>query len=65
MIFIKLIFPIIKSFPDFQCDSAEKPLLLREPEWPAPGSEDTKIGVTMGPEVQYGGKATVYSGVQA
>ena len=32
--------------------------------WPAPGSEDTKFGVTMGPEVGHG-EAEVYAGVQA
>ena len=32
--------------------------------WPAPGSEDTKFGVTMGPEVDHG-EAKVYAGVQA
>jgi hypothetical protein len=33
-------------------------------EWPAPGSEDTKLGVLMEPEVGHG-KAEVYAGVQA
>jgi|SRR5579862_184490 len=32
--------------------------------WPAPGSEDTKFGVTMGPEVAHGA-SEVYAGVQA
>jgi hypothetical protein len=32
--------------------------------WPAPGSEDTKFGVTMGPEVGHA-EAEVYAGVQA
>ena len=32
--------------------------------WPAPGSEDTKFGVTMGPEVGHG-EAEVYARVQA
>ena len=32
--------------------------------WPAPGSEDTKFGVTMGLEVGHG-EAEVYTGVQA
>ncbi len=32
--------------------------------WPAPGSEDTKFGVTMGPEVGHG-ETEVYAGVQA
>ena len=35
-----------------------------EGSWPAPGSEDTKFGVTMGPEVGHG-EAEVYTGVQA
>ena len=33
-------------------------------KWPAPGSEDTKFGVTMGPEVRHG-EAEVHAGVQA
>jgi hypothetical protein len=33
-----------------------------EETWPAPGSEDTKFGVTMGPEVRHG-EAEVYAGV--
>jgi len=32
--------------------------------WPAPGSEDTKLGVLMEPEVRHGA-AQVYAGVQA
>jgi three-Cys-motif partner protein len=32
--------------------------------WPAPGSEDTKFGVTMGLEVGHA-EASVYAGVQA
>jgi uncharacterized protein with ParB-like and HNH nuclease domain len=32
--------------------------------WPAPGSEDTKFGVTMEPEVGHG-EAEVHAGVQA
>jgi hypothetical protein len=46
---------------------------LREPKevhrlnktvWPAPGSEDTELGVLMGPEVRHG-EAEVYARVQA
>jgi len=33
-------------------------------EWPAPGSEDTKLGVLMEPEVRHG-KTEVYTRVQA
>ena len=33
------------------------------PSWPAPGSEDTKFGVTMGPEVGHA-EAEVHAGVQ-
>ena len=33
-------------------------------DWPAPGSEDTRFGVTMGPEVDHGA-SEVYAGVQA
>ena len=32
--------------------------------WPAPGSEDTELGVLMEPEVRHGA-AEVYAGVQA
>ena len=32
--------------------------------WPAPGSEDTKLGVFMGPEVS-DGEAKIYARVQA
>ena len=32
--------------------------------WPAPGSEDTKLGVLMGREVRHGA-SEVYTGVQA
>ena len=38
-------------------------LLLRPRDWPAPGSEDTKFGVTMGPEVGHA-EAEVHAGVQ-
>ena len=39
--------------------------LGREPEdWPAPGSEDTKLGVLMEREVGHGA-SEVYTGVQA
>ena len=33
-------------------------------EWAAPGSEDTELGVFMGPEVSHG-ETKVYAGVQA
>jgi len=33
-------------------------------DWPAPGSEDTELGVFMGPEVSHGA-TKVYTGVQA
>ena len=32
--------------------------------WPAPGSENTELGVFMGPEVDHG-ETKVYTGVQA
>jgi hypothetical protein len=32
--------------------------------WPAPGSEDTELGVFMGPEVRHG-TTKVYPGIQA
>jgi hypothetical protein len=31
--------------------------------WPAPGSEDTELGVFMGPEVSHGA-TKVYAGIQ-
>jgi hypothetical protein len=37
---------------------------VEEVDWPAPGSEDTELGVLMGPEVSHG-EAKVYTGVQA
>jgi hypothetical protein len=36
----------------------------RSCEWPAPGFEDTELGVLMGPEVRHG-EAEVYTRVQA
>jgi len=35
-----------------------------KPDWPAPGSADTELGVLMEPEVSHG-KAEVYTRVQA
>jgi len=37
---------------------------LTEDVWPAPGSENTELGVFMGPEVSHG-ETKVYAGVQA
>ena len=37
---------------------------FRGASWPAPGSEDTELGVFMGPEVRHG-EAEVYARVQA
>ena len=34
------------------------------PKWPAPGSEDTELGVSMEPEVDHG-EAEVHTRVQA
>jgi hypothetical protein len=34
------------------------------PDWPAPGSEDTELGVSMEPEVDHG-EAEVHTRVQA
>jgi hypothetical protein len=36
----------------------------KAPMWPAPGSEDTELGVLMEPEVGHG-ETEVYAGVQA
>ena len=38
--------------------------LLRSALWPAPGFEDTELGVLLEPEVAHG-EAEVYAGVQA
>ena len=38
--------------------------LEEEDVWPAPGSEDTELGVLMEPEVGHG-ETEVYAGVQA
>ena len=38
--------------------------LIIDDLWRAPGSEDTKLGVLMGPEVSHG-EETVYARVQA
>ena len=40
------------------------PTLKRGDIWPAPGSEDTELGVFMEPEVSHG-ETKVYAGVQA
>jgi len=37
---------------------------VKPDRWPAPGSEDTELGVLMEPEVRHGA-AEVYAGVQA
>jgi hypothetical protein len=37
---------------------------VREEVWPVPGSEDTELGVFIGPEVGHG-ETKVYAGVQA
>ena len=39
-------------------------LLYRHDEWPAPGFEDTELGVLMEPEVRHG-TSEVYTRVQA
>jgi len=39
-------------------------LTARNPVWPAPGFEDTKLGVLMEPEVRHG-TSEVYTRVQA
>jgi restriction system protein len=38
--------------------------IKNHPEWPAPGSEDTELGVLMGPEDSHG-ETEVHAGVQA
>ena len=47
-----------------QRQEAEKERQRREAEWPAPGSEDTELGVLMELEVCHG-ETEVYSRVQA
>ncbi|HET9395898.1 MAG TPA: hypothetical protein VFO36_07555, partial [Nitrospiraceae bacterium] len=45
-------------------DSVKRWLHMEQQYWPAPGSEDTELGVLMGPEVRHG-EAEVYTRVQA
>jgi hypothetical protein len=55
--------PLIKALLTFATiNYAEemKPVAM----WPAPGSEDTELGVLMEPEVSHG-ETEVYAGVQA
>ena len=49
---------------DLPAVSGNRQALLELPLWPAPGSEDTELGVLMGPEVRHG-EAEVYARVQA
>ena len=46
------------------CEKPERHAPRRLSDWPAPGSEDTELGVFMGPEVSHGA-TKVYAGVQA
>jgi hypothetical protein len=62
--FFEILFKFIAALevhPEFR-RSAE--VLRKPPSWPAPGSEDTELGVFMGPEVSHG-ETKVYAGVQA
>jgi hypothetical protein len=58
----------LRQLPETIQDRAARALMLQleeEPEpWPAPGSEDTELGVLMEPEVDHG-ETEVYAGVQA
>jgi hypothetical protein len=59
--------PATKGFPPvdtFDCIDQFEPLIRSKEDWPAPGSEDTELGVSMEPEVDHG-EAEVYAGVQA
>jgi hypothetical protein len=62
--------PIAVSRPT-HAEPTEPPIAVAQPqdvpvdaEWPAPGSEDTELGVLMEPEVSHG-ETEVYAGVQA
>jgi hypothetical protein len=50
----------LKRFKFFMSHSRSSDFM----RWPAPGSEDTELGVFMGPEASHG-KTKVYAGVQA
>ena len=54
----------VRQTPTSRLKKRRKTLLGGKGEWPAPGSEDTELGVFMGPEVNHG-KAEVYTRVQA
>jgi hypothetical protein len=45
-------------------DYTQSSQALEFEHWPAPGSEDTELGVFMGPEVSHGA-TKIYAGVQA
>ena len=64
-----VLIPSVSSFETQlrQLDALRLQITLQEPislVWPAPGSEDTELGVFMGPEVSHG-ETKVYAGVQA
>jgi hypothetical protein len=49
---------------NLRIDELEKFFDQKRKNWPAPGSEDTELGVLMEPEVSHG-ETEVYAGVQA
>jgi len=53
---------LVRKVSDFILRSLS--LFLRRIKWPAPGSEDTELGVLMEPEVGHG-ETEVYARVQA
>jgi hypothetical protein len=49
--------------PDFEIGRSSEAFLIPEQEcekWPAPGSEDTELGVLMEPEVRHGAAELAY-----
>ena len=50
--------------PDRRRHRREKATIDHLVDWPAPGSEDTELGVFVGPEVRHG-EAKVYGRIQA
>ena len=60
----KILFqPLVPSAELFTYKVLQRPESARA-HWPAPGSEDTELGVFMEPEVSHG-ETKVYAGVQA
>jgi hypothetical protein len=55
---------IIAILKEYEAGMKTADLCRKHGIWPAPGSEDTELGVLMEPEVGHG-ETEVYAGVQA